>query len=200
MGLSEKAKAYIAEYQAGISRKELCARMAREIGEEYPVLLVKGYCCRQKLQNGLHGGRFEKGHVPYNKGKPTLCHENIRKHCYAKGNRPHNTLPVGSVVKDKQGYWKIKTGEPRRWEYLNRLLWRERYGEIPEGHSILFLDGDKNHLKIENLCCVSRAELVRINQNRVMEKPKAIRPVAVTLCRLAQQCHERKKAGAGKEG
>ena len=61
---------------------------------------------------------------------------------------------------------------PRDYVAVHHLVWAEHYGPVPAGHAIVFRDGNKNNFNIENLECVSRAELMR--RNTVHRYPKEI--------------------------
>jgi len=45
--------------------------------------------------------------------------------------------------------------------YLHRLIWEEINGEIPFGHYVIFKDGNKDNVAIENLKCISDIEAKR---------------------------------------
>ena len=68
-----------------------------------------------KLQSGLKGGQFEKGHTPKNKGKKWseyLTPEQqakIRATIYQKGHIPHNHLEVGAERIIRDDYIEVKT-------------------------------------------------------------------------------------------
>lgn len=83
---------------------------------------------------------------------------------FAKGQPPHTTQPVGSVVADPDGYLKKKIRDdlkPTRlnWVYVHRLIWEQHHGPIPAGQNVCFKDGNKHNLDIENLELVSNEDL-----------------------------------------
>lgn len=53
--------------------------------------------------------------------------------------------------------------------YLHRLIWEESNGPIPEDHYIVFKDGDKSNVALDNLECLSSKEVKKkynyANQN-----------------------------------
>lgn len=140
---------------------------------------LKGIRHKLELHNGItDGGRFEKGHVPVNKGKPLSPEvlEKISKTWFQKGHQPANTLPVGSRVRwcDKRdgcSYWatKIKAEGSHRtgaWKMDHYILWEKHFGKVPEGHVLVFIDGNTDNLTIENLRCVKRSTHCVINSHR----------------------------------
>lgn len=60
----------------------------------------------------------------------------------------------------------------QRWKAVHRLLWVERHGPVPAGHVVVFRNGDKTDLRLENLECVSRRE--QMARNTVHNYPKEI--------------------------
>ena len=44
-----------------------------------------------------------------------------------------------------------------KWELKQRYIWKKRYGSIPDGYFICFLDGDRSNFSLGNLICVPPA-------------------------------------------
>ena len=43
-------------------------------------------------------------------------------------------------------------------------MWEQQYGEIPDNHIVIFLNGDKLDVRIENLRMIPRDVHIRLNQ------------------------------------
>ncbi len=128
----------------------------------------------KKLLAGLGNGirhRFPKGHVPANKGlrRPGWFAGRTQ---FQKGQRPRNTLPVGTVMPNSAGYMRIKISdapEPshakgansRNWEFVHRRVWEAAHGPIPKGHRIWWKDRNHGNCALENLELLSDAEHMR---------------------------------------
>ena len=106
-------------------------------------------------------GRFQKGNIPYNKGKP---------HPYGKETQ----FKTGQFVGDEHPSWRGGTQKMKRdcvymWDGANKRLrrpakvWTEHNGPIPDGMCILHKDGDKHNDDISNLELITRAELMKMN-------------------------------------
>ena len=106
-------------------------------------------------------GRFEKGNIPHNKGKP---------HPYGK----ETEFKKGQYVGDTHPSWrggeqKMKYDCVYMWDGANKRLrrpskvWVEHNGPIPHGMCILHKDGDKHNDDIDNLELISRSDLMRMN-------------------------------------
>jgi hypothetical protein len=126
--------------------------------------------------------RFPKGHVPANKGlrSPGCFRGRMRETWFSKGNRSgvaaRNWKPVGTILRDTEGYLRIKVreavhgkeatgfGNVRVWPLLQRHVWEQHHGPIPPRHVIAFRNRDRADCAIRNLECISRADLARRNR------------------------------------
>lgn len=101
--------------------------------------------------------RFEKGHVPANKGKKTPEHikQKSKATWFPKGHVPSNTKFDGYVSfrrdsKGNQYYAHIRISKGR-FELLHRQIWEQQNGPIPAGHVVTFKNGNTSDFRIENL-------------------------------------------------
>lgn len=134
---------------------------------------------RQAMKNPNHGGRkhcFPKGHVPKNKGKKGY-HVGGRAVLtqFKPGQKPHTTLPIGTVRAGKDGYLCIKIDDqgyhPKDWRPLHQLIWISTNGPIPAGHLVTFKDGNKRNFAETNLVLMSMADNARRNSIHNLPKP-----------------------------
>lgn len=111
--------------------------------------------------------RFEPGLTPWNKGIPFEPGGNSMKTRFKPGDKPKTTLPVGSKRLTKDGIMEVKiscTGRRAKdWKSEHVIVWESVFGDLPEDHIVIFRNGDKSDLSIENLEAVSRAENMRRN-------------------------------------
>ena len=115
--------------------------------------------------------RFKKGHVPFNKGrKGWQAGGRSAETRFQKGHRPQTWVPIGTEVVDPDGYRKRKVRDDaplgfsrRNWKFLHVLLWEEAYGPVPRGYAVIFINGTRADVRLDNLALVSRAELMRLN-------------------------------------
>lgn len=124
----------------------------------------------QRLRRGDNVGaacRFQKGHVPANKGVKGVSYPGMEATQFKKGQKPHTWKPIGTERISEEGYLQRKvtaTGyPPRDWVGVHILLWREHHGEIPAGHKVVFKDRNKQNIIIENLELLSNAEMMKRN-------------------------------------
>ena len=159
------------------------AEIAEELGRTESGILGKAK--KLKLRRP-HNGQFKKGNVPANKGKKFPGQ--INRTCFKKGNLPHNTLPVGTIITDHYGYLKKKLAH-KKWEFLHRLVWIENNGPIPEGMLITFKDGSSLNCSIENLEMIDTVE--NVLRNSVKQEPEELQEVSYLTRKLNMEINRK---------
>ena len=129
------------------------------------------------------GTRFAKGHVPANKGlrRPGWGPGRMKETQFVKGVRRGVAVelwkPIGTERMSKDGYLqrKINNDLPlqARWRFVHLLVWEAANGPLPKGHAIAFKNGDKRDIRLDNLECISRRELMARNTVHRYPKPVA---------------------------
>ena len=159
---------------------------------------------RGPLAGRIHGGytpgarrnQFPKGHEPWNKGTNWKAGGRSVLTQFKKGSRPHTWRPVGSVRVDADGYRDLKVTDtgypPRDWRACHVLLWEAANGPIPRGHAVRFKDGNKANITLDNLECISRADLMR--RNTVHNYPQPIPQLVQLRGALQRQINRRGRA------
>lgn len=118
--------------------------------------------------------RFPKGHVPANKGlrRPGYVRGRMAQTQFKKGHgnemQPAKARkPIGTERVNADGYLERKVTDKgrgaQRWRAVHILLWEEKNGPMPAEHALVFRDGNKGHVVLENLELISRADLMRRN-------------------------------------
>lgn len=141
--------------------------------------------------------RFKKGHKPWNAGlKGYQAGGRSAETRFKRGQQPPNWQPIGHerVV---GGYLQRKVTDtgytPADYVEVHRLLWEEHHGPIPAGHIIVFRNGDKADIRMENLELISRAENMRRN-SRHTRYPEGINRAIQLLGALKRQINKRESA------
>lgn len=142
------------------------------------------------LRTGINRGCFPKGNIPVNKGTKGLYNVGGNRTSFKKGNIPPNKRPVGSERINVDGYIEIKTKEPNTWELKHRVVYQEHYGEIPKGYNVIFLDGNRQNLDINNLKLVNKAENLIMNRNKLYSTDKEITNTGTIIAKLIDKTNK----------
>ena len=192
---------YIEDNCWGRSYSDMAELLRKNFGVEKTPQQLKFYYRNHKLRTGLTG-KFTKGHAPANKGKklPPEIREKLKPTQFKKGHRPFNAQPVGAESKI-DGYWKVKIAEPNRWQLKSRHEWERIHGEkLKPDDVILILDNNPDNFEPDNLVKITRADLARVNQDRLRGDNPELNMAAVNLARLKTLAkYKQKKNRNGKK-
>ena len=155
------------------------SQMASTLGLKKTAEYIKAHSFRKGSVVG-RDCRFQKGHVPANKGlkRPGWYAGRMRETQFKKGARQgvaaKKWMPIGTIRVDREGYVRIKVREAKSgehsgfgnsgaWPLLNRHVWEQNKGPIPPKHIVAFKDRDRSNCAIENLELMSMADNARRN-------------------------------------
>lgn len=185
-------KDYIMQNYQGTGPKAMTEQLNAQFGTSYTHGQIKRYYCTNKLNSGLTG-HFEKGHVSHNKGQKGVYAPGSEKGWFKKGNIPTNFLEVGTLVLNSDGYPVRKVADPNEWEFESHLVWEAHNGKIPKGNLIIYLDGDKTNVDINNLAMVTRAEHLQLTRSKMRSKNAELTRAGVAVSKLTVATRKAKK-------
>jgi hypothetical protein len=133
------------------------------------------------------GNAVNVGRTPWNKGKT-----GTQSYSYMHGHK-RCALPIGAErFESRDGYMLRKvsnTGTQHRdWVGVHVLTWEAANGPVPPGHVVVFSDGDRSNGLLENLECITRAELIR--RNSWQNLPKELQEVVQIKAALTRKINE----------
>lgn len=136
-------------------------------------------------------GCFKPGQEPWNKGQPhNPPGSEVGR--FIKGQEPPTRKPLGSERPGKDGVLYRKVAETRvkaiNWRPVHHLIYERHFGDIPEGHMIIFRDGNNRNFEPSNLECITRAENMR--RNSVQRLPDDLRLAVQMLGVLNRKIRE----------
>lgn len=153
----------------------------------------KAFRFRREQSEAQKANRFKAGQVPFNKGLKGINYEGMKATQFAKGTKPPNYRPVGTIrfIRDKtDGYYEIKMAEGmRQWKLLHRVIWERLNGVIPANHIVIFLDGNPKNLNIKNMALMTKAQ--NMKRNTVHNYPKEIVHLVQLKAALNRQINKR---------
>jgi hypothetical protein len=187
---SKEQRVYLAEITPGRHYKEILELMNDKFEYQFTLQQIKNAIQRYKLKTGFDG-RFQKGIIPWNKGTKGLTSAKINS--FKKGNIPFNQREVGSERINVEGYTEVKIANPNKWELKHRLIWKEHNGEIPKGHTVIFADGDRSNLDINNLLLISRYQLLILNQEGLIKNDTELTKTGLNVANIIIKVNNIKK-------
>lgn len=191
---TETEKEFMREFVPGHSYLEIQSEFIKKFGWEITKGQIKSYIGNNKLNTG-RTGRFEKGNIPQNKGKKMSkeVYNKVQTTMFKKGNIPHNYRPVGSERITKDGYIEIKVKDPNKWKLKHRVLWEEINGDIPNDCIIIFKDGDKKNISIDNLIMIKKSVNAIYNRMGLSYCDKELKETTIKLAELKLSTSKAKK-------
>lgn len=178
---TDEEKEYLSKITPGHHYHEIVDLMNKKFERTFTMNMIKGAVGRYKLNTGFNG-QFKKDNIPHNKGL-SMCYSGCEKTWFKKGRVPSNCKPIGSERIDRDGYTSIKVTH-NKWKFKHRVIWEKINGPIPKGHSLIFADGDKTNISIDNLILVSRKELLVINKRKLIKDDAELTKSGVNLSKL----------------
>lgn len=176
---------YLKNNISGRSINELTALFNEHFQLNLGVNQVRGFTKRHKLKNGLDA-RFQKGHAPIEKlntdKPPTRPKER---------HRPVNSKPVGFETINNEGYVVVKIAEPNKWKSKHILIWEAANGPTPENHVIIFGDGNRQNLELDNLILITRQQLIIMNRNHLIQDDPELTKAGVNIAKVYEKLYEK---------
>lgn len=194
---TDDIKQYISENYKGCRYKDLANKINQVFNTVLTETQVANFCCRNGFNNGCPRGgeetRFKKGNVSWLKGKHIAnVHPNFKAHQFKKGNIPPNAKPIGTEIISKDGYVYVrvecrgttKSGKHITFIPKHHFIWEQKYGEIPEGYKLIFLDGNKENFDISNFMLVSDAENLEMIRSDLRSTNSDITKAGVLVAKI----------------
>lgn len=168
--------------QLGRSVSAVYARaMSLQIGKSAAYLASPAACRMRRGDNIGAAFRFQPGQTPANKGlrRPGWGPGRMKATQFRKGTRQGLAArlykPIGTERISKDGYLQRKVNDDlplqARWRMVHLLLWEAEHGPIPKGYALSFLNGDRTDIRLDNLECIPRAELMKRNSVHNLPPP-----------------------------
>ena len=174
-------KNYIFENYLGVGPASMAIKVNEKFGTDFTKMKMKSFYSRFKLNSGITG-RFVKGQDPIYitpKGKRMSPETEFKK-----GQKAFNYRPIGSERIDTYGYIGIKVADPDVWEPKHRMLWEKQNGKIPGNKALVFADGNKLNLDIDNLILVTREELLILNRCNLIKEDKELTKTGLMVAKI----------------
>jgi HNH endonuclease len=181
-------------------------RRAEQLGlRKSAAYLASPAACRLRRGDNIGAAcRFQKGHVPANKGlrRPGWAPCRMRETQFQKGHVTRRWKPIGSE-RLVEGYLYTKVTDHRgvpwtvNWKPTHVLRWQALHGRtVPQGMALKCLDGNKHNTDPSNWELVPRALLPRLNgrSGRAYDRaPAELKPTILALAKLEHAAGNRRR-------
>lgn len=199
---NQEQDAFIRERYVDISVAELHVLVNQRFGLTVTLQQVKSYVHNHRINSG-RTGQFAPGSRSWNKGKTGYMGANATS--FKPGQLPHNKRRLWSERVNKDGFIEISvpernphTGFCTRYRHKHVWLWEYHHGKVPRGHAVVFIDGDKSNVVIENLMLLTRAELLAANLHGYKDQPPELKPTVLALVKMEAKAGIRTRPGRGR--
>lgn len=184
---------FLRENIAGKSYAEVTSLINEHFGLALTVEQIKGVLARYKLCNGWDG-RFPPGLTPHNKGTKGI-QMGGKETQFKPGAMPWNYKPVGTERTNTDGYVEIKVADPHSWKGKHLIVWEAAHGPVPAGHVVIFADGNRQNVILDNLLLVSRRELAVMNKRGLISVETELTKMGLAVANIYLKIGERKRRG-----
>lgn len=197
---TKEQQAFIKENVKGLSNKRLTELVNQEFNLAVTAKQMKVWKHNHSLSSGLKG---TEGIAPPNKGTKGLYNVGGNRTSFKKGQRPVNHKPIGTERIDCDGYVLVKVSDKgawhQRWRLKHTVIWEEVNGPIPKGSCLVFLDGNKLNLSLDNLQLITRSQLARLNQYHLIFEDAELTKTGLIIADIRGKIgeHKRKKKSGG---
>lgn len=177
---------FIRDNSPNMTNKELIESLKLEFGIDVTMSMIKHY----KGVLGVKGrtnGQFKKGRSPWNKGLKINSKPNSGQ--FKKGHTLSNSIELGGErYKNNILYVKVAHEHNGKkwsnWKAKHIILWEEAYGEVPEGHVLVFRNRNKNDIRLENLMCLTRSESMVYHSKELATDDPMMNEIGLEIARL----------------
>lgn len=148
--------------------------------------------------------RYRKKYLGITSGQVQRPSEKSKATQFKPGSLPHNTKPIGYERLSKSGYIEVKVkmrptalpdGKRCNDNFVpkHKLVWEAANGPVPEGCIVVFKDGNKQNVSLENLACITRGQNAVMNQAHIRcDNPEAF-DVCLAMADIKSAVSKRKK-------
>lgn len=191
----DEVKDFIKANHKGVGSKEMTALLNQTFGTSYTHTQINAWYKNHKLNSGTTG-YFKPGLAPWNKGMKGVSHPGCIPTQFKKGSKVHNWVPLGSERVNRDGYVDIKVDDgklQKNWKGKHILIWEAANGPVPAGHAVMFGDGNRRNFDPENLILVSRKQLVRLNQMKLIQADAELTKAGIVIADVLNKIGERRR-------
>jgi hypothetical protein len=199
--LTDEQHTFLAQNVENLYNQELADLVNNAFGLSLTRQQVKSYKRNHKLKSNMTGF-FKKGDSPMNKGKKYPGQ--VNRTTFKKGKVPHNLAPIGTERVTADGYVIVKVSnegtQRQRWREKHRLIWEAENGQVPAGHCLLFADGNRLNVQLNNILLVSHQQRQQLNKHGLIFPDGDMTRTGLIIADINLKTFELKKKEGAKNG
>ena len=174
---TDKEISYLIKIAKGKYLSEIAELMSEKFNYPFRKTQIKSAMAKHKITNNMKH-KVPKGTEPWNK--------NLK----IGNSHIHNLKNTGDEYISSNGFTMMKLDNPTRWVQKHRYLYEQQFGEIPKDKVLIFLDGNKQNLNLDNLKCITRKQLIKMNQNKLFYNNAELTSTGAELANLMLKINE----------
>lgn len=193
--LTEEQVEHLKLIVKGRKSEEIADMMNRQFGLNLTAKQISAWKKNHRIQSG-YDTRFLPGNASWHKRSKPKANSGSFK----KGRTATNALPVGTVSRHKFAHdsyqWAIKVQDGngnQNFVSLARWVWEQANGKVPDGHVVIFLDGDKDNCTLENLAVIPRSVNIVVNRHIGYTEDPELNKTIIQTARLILAVTRKKK-------
>ena len=113
-------------------------------------------------------------------------------------------VPIGTLIfrKGEWYYEKVADGpnSNENWKSKHIMVWEEANGPVPEGHMVIFLDGDRTNYDLENLALCPYDVGMEMNNARLRFGNAKLTETGMLIAKVNLQTRRRQKKRGASDG
>ncbi len=191
---------FLRDHYLTVPAKRMAKMLGRSEGTARQRMKVLGIVVPPEIvEQFRRASQIKPGNVPHNKGKKMSdeLRAKVAHTWFQKGLLPHNTAKADGEITIRKDNG---TGIPYRyirlslgnWELLHRHIWRQHNGEIPDGHIVVFKDGDQSNCDISNLELITLKDNMR--RNTIHRYPEELHTTIRLISKIKKIAHEKQNS------
>ncbi len=198
---NEEHIGYIRDNIRGCPYRELTDKFNKRFGMSLTYSTMTLLAARHGLRNnidcrfnkGYEPTQFKKGNVPWNKGIKGVT-TGGKATQFKPGHKPANWMPFGTERINGDGYVdvKVKDGQlQKNWKGKHIIIWEKHHRQkVPKGYAVIFGDGNRRNFDPKNLILVSRKQLVRLNQKKLIRGDASLTKAGIIIADIHNKIGE----------
>ena len=189
---TEEQEAFLRSLFPGTHKPKAAELFNKKFGTNITAQQVKSFMAARNLKTGFVAS---EGMTAANNGKRMSPeqYEKCKKTMFKKGQKSINIRELHSTRINVDGFREVKVGMPSKWMLMSRYVYKKHIGPLNPEDRVIHLNGNTLDDSPENLMKVSMAELVRINQRKLISSDRELTKAAVLQIRLEYKIRDKEK-------